>query len=286
MAESVVTRIASVFLVALLLQTRTIAQIPTPPLIVGIDHIPVVVSNLEKAQADFRRIGFSIKLGRPHADGIRNAHVKFPDGTEIELITAPAAVDALTTEYRAKIKMGDGPVYFGLYAPDRTALAVKLRMGGFDVHDDDNSTLTFPSASPLHPLFFGGRNKSPTDKPEYFAHENSAVRLSALWVRDDRELRKLFRDLGMPLTPVHQCAPISKSGSSAATLPEGNVYLVPSASANVVVARVEVRSLATLESVLKNNRVMIARRIACDPRAIWISPKIAHGIWLEFVGPH
>jgi len=284
MAESVVTRIASVFLIALLLQARTIAQTPAP-LVVGIDHIPVVVANLEKAQADFRRMGFSIKPGRPHADGIRNAHVKFSDGTEIELITAPAAVDELTTEYRAKIKNGDGPVYFGLYAPNRTAVAAKLRIGGFAVEDEDNSILAFPSGSPLHPLFFGGRNKSPTDKPEYFAHANSAVRLSALWARDDQELRKLFRALGMPFTPVHQCAPIGKSLSSAA-LPEGNVYLVPSVSANVVVARVEVRSLATLESVLKKNEVAIAKGMECDPDAIWISPKIAHGIWLEFVGPH
>lgn len=284
MFKSVVAQTTAVLLIVLLSQVQTTAQIPAP-LVVGIDHIPVVVANLEKAEADFRRLGFSIKPGRPHVDGIRNAHVKFPDGTEIELITAPAAVDALTTEYRAKMKTGDGPVYFGLYAPDRIALVAKLRASGFPVQGDDNSILTFSSGSPLHPLFFGGRNKSPTDKPEYFAHANSAVRLSALWVRDDQELRKLFRGLGMPVRPMRQCTPITASESSAVALPEGKVYLVPSATANVVAARVEVRSLAALESVLKRNRVPITRGIKCDPDAIWISPKIAHGIWLEFVGP-
>ena len=220
--------LAAVLLIAFLSQAQTIA----PPLVVGIDHIPVVVANLEKAEADFRRLGFSIKPGRPHADGIRNAHVKFPDGTEIELITAPAAVDALTTEYVAKIKTGDGPVYFGLYAPDRTALAAKLRANGFGVQNDDNSILTFPPGSPLHPLFFGGRNKSPTDKPGYFAHANSATRFSGLWIRDDRQLRGLFQDLGVPLIPMRQCTPISASESSAVALPEGSVCLVPSVRAN------------------------------------------------------
>src|SRR5580692_8943157 len=66
------------------------------PLIFGVDHIPLVVSDLDGAEADFRAMGFSIKPGRPHADGIRNAHVKFPDGTEIELITAPRSADILT----------------------------------------------------------------------------------------------------------------------------------------------------------------------------------------------
>ena len=50
------------------------------PLVIGIDHIPVVVTDLERAQADYRAMGFAIKPGRFHADGIRNAHVKFPDG--------------------------------------------------------------------------------------------------------------------------------------------------------------------------------------------------------------
>jgi len=93
-----------VFLIVMLRAGGATAQTPRP-LVVGIDHIPVVVADLERAQADFRAMGFAIKPGRPHADGIRNAHVKFRDGTEIELITAPAAVDSLTAEYRCKISV-------------------------------------------------------------------------------------------------------------------------------------------------------------------------------------
>jgi len=115
-----------------------------------VDHIPVVVADLERAEADFYAMGFSLKPGRTHTDGIRNAHVKFPDSTEIELITAPAAVDALTAEYRAKLRDGEGPVYFGLYAPDRVALAAKLGALGFPIHNDE-ALLDFPPENPLHP---------------------------------------------------------------------------------------------------------------------------------------
>src|SRR5689334_22739161 len=107
------------------------SQSQPQPLLVGMDHIPVVVRDLEQAEADFQALGFAIKPGRVHADGIRNAHVKFPDGTEIELITAPAATDALTAEYRARLKTGEGPVYFGLYAPDPTVLSARLAASGF-----------------------------------------------------------------------------------------------------------------------------------------------------------
>jgi len=269
-----------VFLISLLFPGMAAAQTSTPP-VIGIDHIPVVVTNLEQAEADYRRLGFSIKPGRPHTSGIRNAHVKFPDGTEIELITAPAALDALTTEYQAKMKSGDGPVYFGLYAPDRTTLTTKLLASGFPVQNNEG-ILTFPSSSLLHPLFFGSRNKSPTDKPEYFAHANSAARLSALWVRGNQELRALLGGLGKPSTVDPPCTPFSAPGENSVTLPEGHVYLVPSVSANVVAARVEVRSLAILESVLRSNHVAITKT-RCDAGAIWISPTTAHGIWLQFI---
>src|SRR5690242_21485971 len=120
------------------------------PLVLGVEHTPIVVGDLEKAQADFRAMGFAIKPGRPHADGIRNAHVKFPDGTELELITAPAPVDALTSEYYARQQRGDGPVYFGLMAPDHAALAARLRALGAPAGQDGGEQ-TLPPGDPLHP---------------------------------------------------------------------------------------------------------------------------------------
>jgi len=225
-------------LLALLLPWRGSAQTSTP-LVVGMDHIPVVVADLERAEADFYAMGFSLKPGRTHTDGIRNAHVKFPDSTEIELITAPAAVDALTAEYRAKLRDGEGPVYFGLYAPDRVALAAKLGALGFPIHNDE-ALLDFPPENPLHPLFFGNRNKSPTDKPEHFAHANTAERLSALWVNDSQPLRALLQGLGIVMTPMPPSNPLCDFKGTVATLPDGNLYLVPSASANVLVAKMRI----------------------------------------------
>src|SRR5215467_13081676 len=102
-------RLAPVLLFALLWTGTGEAesQSQPQPLLAGMDHIPVVVRDLEQAEADFKRLGFAIKPGRFHPDGIRNAHVKFPDGTEIELITAPAATDALTSDYRASLQSGE-----------------------------------------------------------------------------------------------------------------------------------------------------------------------------------
>jgi len=254
------------------------------PLVIGLDHIPVVVSDLDRAQADFRAMGFAIKPGRFHTDGIRNAHVKFPDGTEIELITATNSTDELTSEYLAKMKTGEGPVYFGLYAPDREAVAARLK----DLRvaaQDDAGMISFPSTSPLHPLFLGQRNKTPTDKPEYFAHQNSATRLTALWVRDSPELQDMLKAIWVPLTPMSPCGVLGITSGLRASLPEGDLFLVPSDTTNVVAARVEVRQLSRVEAVFKANGVQTKRESSCGTEAVWVPPAGAHGIWIEFAEP-
>lgn len=253
------------------------------PLLAGMDHIPVVVRDLEQAEADFKTLGFAIKPGRVHADGIRNAHVKFPDGTEIELITAPAATDALTSEYRARLATGEGPVYFGLYAPDPASLSARLAASGFAV-SQDSGLMEFPITSPLHPLFFGTRQKATTDRPEHFAHANGALRLSGLWVRDLEGEKDLFSRLDVKLDTAKPCGPL-QGPVTVAHLPEGDLHLVrpQTGTGNVSAAKVEVRSLEVVKHMLTRQRIALREYPACDPASIWVPPSAAHGIWLQFV---
>jgi catechol 2,3-dioxygenase-like lactoylglutathione lyase family enzyme len=96
------------------------------PIVRGLDHVPVAVANLEEAAERYRALGFTLKPGRGHDNGIRNQHAKFADGTEIELITAPAARDALTDTYRRHLTQGDGPAFLALFAPSVERAGARL----------------------------------------------------------------------------------------------------------------------------------------------------------------
>lgn len=268
---------------ALLLVMLWAEPVRAEPLVAGMDHIPVVVRDVEKAATDFQALGFAIKPGRFHADGLRNRHVKFPDGSEIELITPPpTATDALTTEYRARLQSGEGPVYFGLYAPDHAALAVRLKAAGFPVSLDD--LMGFPAGSPLHPLFFGTRQVAPTDRPEHFAHANGALRLSGLWVRDLSGEKDLLSKLDVPLKAARACGPL-QGPVTTAHLSNGDLNLVrpQPGTGTVAAAQIEVRSLAVLKQLLARNGIASREYSACDPAAVWVPPSAAHGIWLQFI---
>ncbi len=53
-----------------------------------LDHLVILVRDLELASADYERLGFTVTPGGEHADGLtRNALVPFQDGTYLELVS-------------------------------------------------------------------------------------------------------------------------------------------------------------------------------------------------------
>ena len=125
----------------LTLVSLTVAARQTAPLVTGLDHVIVVVNDLEAAAKRHRAMGFALKPGRPHDNGIRNQHVKFEDGTELELLTAPEERDQLTAQYRRYLAQGDGPAHVVLYATDADALAKRIVGGAFGAR---RGLITFP----------------------------------------------------------------------------------------------------------------------------------------------
>lgn len=117
----------------------------SPEPLIGIDHIPFVVADLDAAAETYRRLGFVIKPGRFHADGIRNEHVKFEDGAGLELITAPTATDAVTAHYRDLLMQGEGPAFVGFHTSSQGQLTDALTRGGVGFGIDDGQVL------PTHP---------------------------------------------------------------------------------------------------------------------------------------
>ena len=264
----------------------TAAAVAAPDAIVqGLDHIPLAVNNLEAAQADFAALGFVLKPGRAHPNGLRNLHMKFPDGSEIELITVSAATDAVTLRYRNWLNTGDGPAFLGLYAPDFGALAQRLTPRGLTLQVSGGRGV-FSETLELDHVFFARRPKSTTDRPEHFDHPNTAYSLAGVWLGGAEAVRRLLPLLGAgPIAEARCGAP----GSSVAafSLPEGElVFLAPTAQIvpgrSIIGATVAVKSLEAVRGILDLNRVRYVQAPGCGRDSVWVAPSAAHGMWLEF----
>jgi hypothetical protein len=221
------------------------------PAVQGLDHIPIVVRDLERAAADFEALGFVLKPGRPHANGLRNLHAKFRDGTELELISPGTPTDDLSRRYVDWLRQGDGPVSLGLFAPG-----------------------TAPA--PIDGIFFDRRQKSPTDRPEHFAHPNGASTLAAAWLAGSAAERQLVELAGKPPIERPACAPFG-SVVRVLPLPEGEIALLPASVQRlpgrpIVAATVAVSSLDPL-------RRFVPRAVEECAGSLWVE---THGLWLEF----
>jgi catechol 2,3-dioxygenase-like lactoylglutathione lyase family enzyme len=265
-----------------LIVLASLAAAPARPPRIGLDHIPVAVRDLEAAAATYRALGFALKPGRPHANGIRNTHVKFPDGAGIELLTVPAAVDPLSTKYVDLIRAGEGPAFLSLHAREPETLHAALRAGGYAFSDANG--LTDVSAPDLGFLFWVQDNRSPTDRPEHFAHPNGATALAAVWVATDARdaLVRLLEQLGGRAARRRVAAPDAVD-ATVVTLAEGEVVIVPAGrqllpGRPIIGASFRVRDLAATRRTLA-----VPTWTGGDGAGrVVVEPKHAHGLWLEF----
>ena len=256
--------------------------------LIGIDHIPLVVKDLDRATRTYQRLGFAIKPGRFHADGIRNAHVKYPDGAGIELITADQANDALTRQYLGLLSAGEGPAFVSFHVADLAPVTERLGRSGLDYSEHDG--LLDLRAPALEWLFlFAGTNQSPTDRPENFAHPNTADATSAVWiaVSDATPLVAFFTSLGAQIehkqvfVPEPRLATVVQSAN-------GEIILLPAsrqllAGRPIVGVVFHVRDLDATRRVLRAGNVQGIRQLQTTSyRSVFVPPSQTHGVWLEF----
>jgi hypothetical protein len=249
----------------------------------GLDHVPIAVGNLEKAHTDYEALGFVIKLGRSHTNGIENVHVKFPDGTEIELITATRGADTLSSDYLNWLKDGDGPVFLGLFAPNLDSSAMMLRPHGLSLRYRDGVFLI--KEQPALRVFFSRRQHSPTDRPEHFAHPNTAFSLSGVWLAGGEAESGIVRILGGVPSTAEACGHLGPA-KEVQSVPEAKFYILP-ATAQLVPGRtivgltISVRDLEAARRILDKSQIQYFSSENCREPGLWIAPVAAHGVWLE-----
>jgi Glyoxalase-like domain len=243
--------------VALLLACLALAA-AAQDVVGGLDHIPLAVRDLAQAQADFAALGFTLKAGRAHANRLSNAHIKFADGTEIELMAAPSATDSLARQYRAWLSDGDGPAFLGLYARDLQSLRERVAALGL-LLESKCGLATFSAPAALPRLFFGSRQRSATDRPHHFAHANGAFSLAAAWLAGaDAEQRLVASLVGMPRERP-PCGPFG-AAVAAYAVGEGELAFLPASAQllpgrSIIAATVRVASLEGVRGVLTLNSI-------------------------------
>ena len=99
----------------------------------GIDHIVIVVSDLEQAAKDYEQLGFTVVPGGKHPVGSHNVLIALADGSYIEIIAFYR--EAIDHRWWDALQKGERLVDFCMQTDDLKGDTLKLRGGGVAIND-------------------------------------------------------------------------------------------------------------------------------------------------------
>lgn len=117
-------------------------------MIIGIDHVVVVVRDLEDAIRDYAALGFTVTPGGTHADGkTHNALITFADGSYIEVLAFLDREHSYNHPWRHRLDEGEGIEDFAVGSDDLAVDAARMRS------EDE------PAGQEMGPVVDGGRRR-------------------------------------------------------------------------------------------------------------------------------
>lgn len=108
-----------------------------------IDHVVVVVDDLDRAVTDATRAGFTVTPGGQHTGGItHNALIPFADGSYVELIAFLKPDQGASHKWWPRLQRGEALVDFALLSNDLATEAREINARGLPVEEPtDNGRL-------------------------------------------------------------------------------------------------------------------------------------------------
>lgn len=189
--------------------------------IAAIDHVTLAVLDLAEARSQVQDLGFRIKAGRLHGNGILNAHAKTHQGSlELLTIADEGAPDPQSREYAEFLAEGEGGAFLALAASPVDSVVARLEPLGVEFDVERSAAwdyLTFPRGSALRHLYFIDLKQPVEDGDEVLTHMNGASRISGVALDGGPQLVGVLEAVG---------ASVCEATDQATRLELGEVSLV------------------------------------------------------------
>jgi catechol 2,3-dioxygenase-like lactoylglutathione lyase family enzyme len=177
-------------------------------MIQGIDHIVIVVNDLEQAAKDYEQLGFTVVPGGKHPVGSHNVLISLADGAYIEIIAFYR--EALDHRWWKPLQKGERLVDFCMQTDDLDGDTLKLRAAGVAINDPVPWSRTRPDGYELKWLLslaqgshrgvapFLIQDVTPREEriPRTFDHKNRATGIETVTiaVSDFAEIQRWYNN--------------------------------------------------------------------------------------------
>lgn len=169
---------------------------------ISINHVPIVVSNLQEVKTIFSDLGFKIKNGKEH-EGINNCFIKFQDGTYLEFIEPIDSKYSIGKYYADFLKKKQGATALAIDVQSTEAAKLFLSKQNVRYTTDSNSIWQTidPKIKDNEVFYIEYANKSWKDTRENTTHFNGTLQLNTTWflAKNLKESIKKYTNLGFEL---------------------------------------------------------------------------------------
>ena len=170
----------------------------------GIDHLIIVVKDLQQAANDYQQLGFTVVFGGKHPVGSHNVLISFADGSYLELIAFYR--EAIDHRWWEPLQIGERLVDYCMQTDDLQGDTQKLRAASVAINDPVPWSRTRPDGYELKWILslatgshrgiapFLIQDVTPRKEriPQQFHHKNGAVGIDTLTIAVD-ELAQVDR---------------------------------------------------------------------------------------------
>ncbi len=231
----------------------------------SLDHIPIVVNDLEKIKDIFKnQLHFTIKEGKAH-EGISNCFVKFQDGTYLEFIEPMDTLHSIGMYYTSFLRKRQGGTSFAISISNTDLVKKMLSEKSIPFTADSNQL--WQTIEPENPelFFIEYDDKNRKENPTNTTHSNTATSLNSTYFLSknmDEEAKK-YKNLGFIETESGKYLETSykqfKIGQSKLYLLDGKnsskikQILNPKALQGICGFEIKVNSLQTFNQQIKQN---------------------------------
>lgn len=252
------------------------------------DHIIIGTKNLAELTDLFKlELGFTIKKGKSHKNGIKNNFIEFLNDSEIELIEVTQPLDKLSQEYKTLINNQTRGLLFSIRVNEIKKLRdnfnqLQSAFSNFE-SNPTYSTLSAQKINSESPFFFieyRGENSN-----SLISHKNNSKGISAVWYSssDIKTTARELIDFGFSLIDNYSI-PSFKGKVLKFKNDNFAIILIESNKAEIKGLTILTKDLKSVKNILHhsfgNNFI---EQISGRGKSIFVSENLTKSIWLEFL---
>ncbi len=258
--------------------------------LLDLDHLVIAVKNLEQSKNLFEsRLGFTLKPGRLHPNGIKNEFVKFRNGSYIELLTVETPEDKISIHYSELLKSREGGAFAVLKSDSLAKVTSFFNKSPISAELQESEpfykSITLKTGGALKNFFLIEYLAPQKENPSFTNHLNGVSELFALWINTpdlEKTLRE-FSDLKFEIGGKIKIPVFAKEGITV-DLNKGKIYLFENAAEGSIIGMTLIcKNIKQVSEILRSNGLKFNENLSQNEKSILLLPNQVYGLWIEFI---